>query len=120
MIQLFSNNKLPQGLKTLIFSDDLPAINGKLTLLKFCPEIKFKGFVSNHSMEQFSSSNKSQAAAISHILGVDSIAPKVCPIATLVRFKLDTPKSLILPGNTELGFFCKIFIDLLHKEMHSL
>ena len=52
--------------------------------------------------------------------GLASIAPKVCPIATLVRFKLDTPKSLIFPGNIEFGFFCKIFIDLLHKEMHSL
>ena len=71
-------------------------------------------------MEQFSSSNNNHAAAMSHIFGVDSIAAKVCPIATLVRFKLDTPKSLILPGNTEFGFFCKIFIDLLHKEMHSL
>ena len=39
---------------------------------------------------------------------------------TLIKFKLDTPKSLIFPGNTEFGFFCKIFIDLLHKEMHSL
>ena len=36
------------------------------------------------------------------------------------EFKLDTPKSLIFPGNTEFGFFCKIFIDLLHNEMHSL
>ena len=56
-------------------------------------------------MEQLSSSNNSHAAAISHILGVDSIAPNVCPIATLVKFKLETPKSLILPGNTEFGFF---------------
>ena len=52
--------------------------------------------------------------------GLASIAPKVCPIATLVRFKLDTPRSLILPGNIAFGFFCKIFIDLLHKEIHSL
>jgi len=111
---------LPHGFKISTFSIDLQAINGKLTSLKFCPATKFKGSVSNHSIEQLSSSNKSQAAAISHILGVDSIAPKVCPYATLVRFKLDTPKSLILPGNTEFGFFCKIFIDLLHKEMHSL
>ena len=99
---------------------DLQAIKGKLTSLKSCPIIRFEGLVSNQSIQQFSSSNKSQAAAISHIFGVHSIAPKVCPIATLVRFKLDTPKSLILPGNTEFGFFCKIFIDLLHKETHSL
>ena len=33
------------------------------------------GFISNHSIEQFSSSSNSHAAAMSHILGVDSIAP---------------------------------------------
>ena len=55
---------------------DLPATNGKLTLLKFCPGTKFKGFISSHSIEHLSSSNNNQAAAISHIFGVDSIAPK--------------------------------------------
>ena len=111
---------MPHGFKISTFSVDLPAINGKLTSFIFWPETKFKGFVSNHSIEQLSSSNNSQAAAISHIFGVDYIAPKVCPIATLVRFKLDTPQSLILPGNIEFGFFWRIFIDLLHKETHSL
>ena len=66
---------MPHGFKISTFSIDLQAINGKLTSLKSSPETKFKGFVSNHSIEQLSSSNRSQAAAISHILGVDSIAP---------------------------------------------
>ena len=98
----------------------LEAIKGKLVSCKSCFAVKCIGFISNHSIEQFSSSSNSHAAAMSHILGVDSIAPKVCPNATLVKFKLDTPRSLIFPGNIELGFFCKILIDLLHKETHSL
>ena len=77
MKHYFSNNKLPHGFKISIFSIDLQAINGKLTSLKFCPETKFKGSVSNHSIEQLSSSNNNHAAAISHIFGVDSMAPKV-------------------------------------------
>ena len=52
MMQLFFNNKLPHGFKISIFSFDLEAIKGKLTSLKFCPATKFKGSVSNHSIEQ--------------------------------------------------------------------
>jgi len=64
---------LPHGFKISTFSIDLQAINGKLTSLKSLPGTKFKGSVSNHSIEQLSSSNSSQAAAISHILGVDAL-----------------------------------------------
>ena len=88
--------------------------------------------VSDRQLKDFgniSASNKSDGSLITScdlwsdktiVEALSKIAPKVCPIATLVKFKLDTPRSLIFPGNIELGFFCKILIDLLHKDTHSL
>ena len=63
----FSINNSPQGLKTSIFFLFLAAIKGKLISFRSSPGIKFNGFTFNHSIEQFNSSSKSQAAPISHI-----------------------------------------------------
>jgi len=60
----------------ILISDNIKIIDGETILLDNkkilitgidAPETKFKGSISNHSIEQLSSSNNSQAAAISHI-----------------------------------------------------
>ena len=99
---------------------DIAVIKGKLTEVKSEPASTFDGSMSNHLITHFNSLKINQAAAISHIFGVASNAPNVCPIATLVIFRLDTPSKRIFPGNTSEVLFCNTLIERLHSETHSL